>query len=107
MEHNFNQMVSDKVLLTNITYIYYGKGKCAYFSIIKDGFTKQIPAYDLSKEMKTAFVINTPTILRNNQTYKVSKRNTVSFGSRCAVYKPYSKKRVCKTRSDSIYVTVR
>ncbi|MFB0832714.1 hypothetical protein ACEU2D_24395 [Brevibacillus laterosporus] len=32
------------MLLTDITYMYYGNGQCAYLSVVKDGATKQILA---------------------------------------------------------------
>lgn len=73
LDRNFNQGVPGKVLLTDITYLYYGQGKCAYLSTIKDGCTRQIPAYCLSKDMKTTLVTNTLHILKSNQKYEVGK----------------------------------
>lgn len=71
LERNFNQGVPGKVLLTDITYIYYNSGKCAFLSTIKDGCTKQIPAYCLSEDMTTSIVTDTIHILRNNQIYQL------------------------------------
>lgn len=52
LERNFNPGIPEKVLLTDITYIYYASGKCAYLSTVKDGCTKQIAAYHLGKEIQ-------------------------------------------------------
>ncbi|MFF5812322.1 IS3 family transposase [Peribacillus butanolivorans] len=40
LNHVFNQEVPGKVLLTDITYLYYGKGQKAYLSCVKDAATK-------------------------------------------------------------------
>ena len=47
-----------KVLLTDITYIFYDKGVC-YLSTIIDAFTREILAYELSKSLEVAFVLKT------------------------------------------------
>lgn len=73
LDRNFNQGVPGKVLLTDITYLYYGRGESAYLSTIKDGCTKQIPAYCLSKEMKTTLVTNALNVLRSNKEYEIVK----------------------------------
>ena len=47
-----------KVLLTDITYIFYDNGVC-YLSTILDAFTREILAYKLSKSLEVAFVLKT------------------------------------------------
>ena len=47
-----------KVLLTDITYIFYDNGVC-YLSTILDAFTREILAYELSKSLEVAFVLKT------------------------------------------------
>lgn len=37
LNRNFKQNIPGKVLLTDITYLFYGNGKNAYLSTIKDG----------------------------------------------------------------------
>ncbi len=49
LERNFKQGIPEKVLLTDITYLYYGNGQKAYLSTIKDGSTNQILAYHVSR----------------------------------------------------------
>jgi hypothetical protein len=45
LNRNFKQNIPGKVLLTDITYLFYGQGKKAYLSTIKDGSTNEILAY--------------------------------------------------------------
>lgn len=47
-----------KVLLTDITYIRFADGFC-YLSVIKDAFTMQILAYQLSSSLAVDFVLDT------------------------------------------------
>ena len=47
-----------KVLLTDITYIFYDKGVC-YLSTILDAFTREILAYQISESLEVSFVLRT------------------------------------------------
>ncbi len=47
-----------KVLLTDITYIFYDNGVC-YLSTVLDAFTHEILAYELSTNLMVDFVLNT------------------------------------------------
>ena len=47
-----------KVLLTDITYLFFENGKC-YLSTILDAFTHEILAYQLSLSLKVDFVLDT------------------------------------------------
>lgn len=47
-----------KVLLTDITYIFYAGGVC-YLSTILDAFTREILAYELSTNLMVSFVLQT------------------------------------------------
>ena len=56
LERRFEDYGPGYVLLTDITYLFYGKQRNkAYLSAIKDCFTKQILAYVLSDECKAIF----------------------------------------------------
>ena len=57
VKRNFRQGVR-KVLLTDITYLFYRGGVC-YLSTILDAFTHEILAYRLSESLKVEFVIET------------------------------------------------
>ena len=58
-----------KVLLTDITYLFYKGGVC-YLSAILDAFTHEILAYQISESLKVKFVIETVNelILRHGST---------------------------------------
>ena len=47
-----------KILLTDITYIFYDGGVC-YLSTILDAFTREILAYELSLNLEVSFVLKT------------------------------------------------
>lgn len=51
LKRQFDQGEPEKVLLTDITYLYYGNGLCAYLSVVKDGGTRQILAHHLSSSL--------------------------------------------------------
>jgi len=59
LNREFNQEVPGKVLLTDITYLYYGKGQKAYLSCVKDGATTEILAYYLSTSLEMDIVYKT------------------------------------------------
>jgi transposase InsO family protein len=59
LNREFSQEEPGKVLLTDITYIYYGNGQKAYLSCVKDGTTKEILAYYLSTSLKMDIVHKT------------------------------------------------
>jgi transposase InsO family protein len=59
LNREFNQEEPGKVLLTDITYLYYGKGQKAYLSCVKDGATTEIMAYHLSTSLDMDIVYKT------------------------------------------------
>ncbi|MBK5443126.1 MULTISPECIES: IS3 family transposase [unclassified Peribacillus] len=59
LNREFNQEVPGKVLLTDITYLYYGKGQKAYLSCVKDAATKEIVTYHLSTSLEMDIVYET------------------------------------------------
>lgn len=67
LNRNFKQGIPGKVLLTDITYLFYGKGQKAYLSKIKDASTNEILAHNVSSSLKLDIVINTITNLKNNK----------------------------------------
>ena len=58
VNRNFRQEPR-KVILTDITYLFYGTGKKAYLSCMKDAYTKQILAYVVSGSLEIDFVLET------------------------------------------------
>lgn len=69
LNREFNQEEPGKVLLTDITYLYYGKGQKAYLSCVKDTATKEIVAYHLSKSLEMEIVYETLKKLKNGVSY--------------------------------------
>ncbi|MED4717203.1 IS3 family transposase [Bacillus badius] len=59
LNREFNQEEPGKVLLTDITYLYYGKGRKAYLSCVKDGATREILAYHLATSLEMDIVYET------------------------------------------------
>ena len=59
LNRNFDQEEPGKVLLTDITYLYYEKGQKAYLSCVKDGATREILAYHLSTSLEMNIVYKT------------------------------------------------
>ena len=58
VKRNFNTSRARKILLTDITYLFFKNGKC-YLSTILDACTHEILAYEVSLNLKVDFVINT------------------------------------------------
>ena len=67
LERQFEAYGPGYVLLTDITYFFYGKDrKKAFLSVIKDAFTKQILSYKLSPSLEEDFVLDTVHLLFEN-----------------------------------------
>jgi putative transposase len=62
----FKQGIPGKVLLTDITYLFYGKGKRAFLSTIKDASTNEISAYEVSDKISLDIALNTMKKLKEN-----------------------------------------
>jgi transposase InsO family protein len=73
LNRNFKQNTPGKVLLTDITYLFYGNGKKAYLSTIKDGSTNEILAYNISDKMTLDIATNTVNKLINDGQVKLTK----------------------------------
>lgn len=59
LNRQFQQLAPCKALCTDITYLYYGSGRRAYLSAIKDIATGEILAWELSMNIELEFVIKT------------------------------------------------
>ena len=59
LNREFKQGIPFKVLLTDITYLTFGKGKRAYLSAIKDGSTNEILAYNVSTSINLDLALET------------------------------------------------
>ncbi|WP_370630373.1 IS3 family transposase [Turicibacter sp. TJ11] len=66
-----------KVLLTDITYLKYGKGQTAYLSTILDSATNEVLAFQLSDHLKIDFVLQTLKKLQENPTVQLMKETII------------------------------
>lgn len=73
LNREFKQDVVGKVLLTDITYLFYSKGQKAYLSTIKDASTNEILAYNVSNRMTIDLATDTLLNLKNNRKFKKAK----------------------------------
>jgi putative transposase len=73
LNRNFKQNIPCKVLLTDITYLFYGKGMRAYLSAIKDGSTNVILAHNVSESLKLDLATDTILKLKKNKKIKLTK----------------------------------
>lgn len=73
LNRQFKQNIPGKVLLTDITYLFYANGRKAYLSTIKDGSTNEILAYNLSDRLTLNIATDTVHKLANNRQVYLTK----------------------------------
>ncbi len=88
-----------KVLLTDITYIFYDKGVC-YLSTILDAFTREILAYELSENLEVTFVLKTVADLVQQYGSTLDDTTIVHSDQGCH----YTSKAFIKALSDNHFV---
>lgn len=59
LDRQFDQAVPKKALCTDITYLYYGVGRKAYLSVIKDIATGEVLSWETSQTIDLEFVLKT------------------------------------------------
>ena len=67
LKRDFKQNTPRKVLLTDITYLFYGMGKKAYLSNILDGSTNEILAYNVIDHLRVELATDTLRKLKNSK----------------------------------------
>jgi putative transposase len=77
LKREFKQNVPGKVLLTDITYLYYGQGRKAYLSTIKDGSTNEILAYHVSDRITMDLATDTLLKLKKNRRFHKAKNSFI------------------------------
>lgn len=70
LNRQFRQEVPGKVLLTDITYLFYGKGQKAFLSTIKDSSTNEIVAYHVSDRITMDLATDTLLKLKKNRNFR-------------------------------------
>lgn len=88
-----------KVLLTDITYIFYDSGVC-YLSTILDAFTREILAYKLSENLEVTFVLKTVAELVDRHGSTLDDTTIVHSDQGCH----YTSKAFIKALSDNHFV---
>lgn len=73
LNRQFKQKIPYKVLLTDITYLFYGKGKKAYLSTVKDASTNEILAYQVSDRITLDIATDTLRKLKKNKKIKLAE----------------------------------
>jgi putative transposase len=73
LNRQFKQGAPGKVLVTDITYLYYSKGQKAYLSTILDGSTSEVLAYYVSTNLKIDIVTETLNLLKKNRKVRLDK----------------------------------
>jgi transposase InsO family protein len=71
LNRQFKQNIPGKILLTDITYLFYGNGRKAYLSTVKDGSTNEILAYNLSDKLTLDIATDTVHKLANNRKVQI------------------------------------
>lgn len=73
LNRNFKQRIPYKVLLTDITYLSFGKGERAYLSTIIDASTNEVLAYQVSDRITLDIATDTLKKLKRNRRIKLAK----------------------------------
>ena len=72
-----------KILLTDITYLFYRGGNCCYLSTILDAFTREILAYRINESLEVTFVLNTVEMLMNEYGAELDDETIVHSDQGC------------------------
>ncbi|MCA1065880.1 IS3 family transposase, partial [Rossellomorea aquimaris] len=73
LNREFKQDSPYKVLLTDITYLYFGKGQRAYLSTIIDASTNEVLAHNISERITLDIATDTLKKLKKNRKVKLAK----------------------------------
>ncbi|MNI20141.1 Integrase core domain protein [compost metagenome] len=67
LKRKFKEGKPKEILLTDITYLFYGKSKKCYLSVIKDSVTNEILVWNLSENLTLDISIDTIKKLKNKK----------------------------------------
>ena len=99
VDRDFSSAGPRKVLLTDITYIFYKTGVC-YLSTILDACTHEILAYELSSSLDVSFVLRTVTDLTQRYGSELDDTTIIHSDQGCH----YTSKAFIKKLSDARFV---
>jgi len=83
LNREFKKHGARAVLLTDITYMFYGNSQKAYLSTIMDAFTKQILSFVLSDSLEVDFVLETVNILIRDHGISLTKETLIHSDQGC------------------------
>ena len=72
-----------KILLTDITYLFYRGGNCCYLSTILDAFTREILSYCISESLEVTFVLDTVEVLMDEYGAELDDETIVHSDQGC------------------------
>ncbi len=77
------------VLLTDITYLFYGRGEKCFLSVIMDAYTKQVLSYVVSESLEVDFVLETVNLLISKHGVSLTGQTIINSDRGCH-YTSYS-----------------
>ena len=83
LNREFRKHGARKILLTDITYMFYGNGMKAYLSVILDAYTKQVLAYVPSCSLEVDFVLETVKNLIRDHGISLSCKTLIHSDQGC------------------------
>lgn len=83
VNREFQKYGPSRILLTDITYLFYDFGHKAYLSVIKDACTKQVMAYTVSQSLAVDFVLETVNILIRDHGISISSQTILHSDQGC------------------------
>lgn len=98
LDRKFKQETPGKVLLTDISYLFFKNGQKAYLSTILDGSTNEILAYNISKSLKIEIVTNTIDKLMKTNKDILSKESFIHSDQGAHYTSPIFQQKVKKNK---------
>lgn len=93
VKRHFKDMGPRYVILTDITYLFYGNCKKCYVSVMKDAYTNEILGYAVSSSMEEDFVLDTVKMCMSNHKHEIPQ-NALIHSDQGIHYKAYSFKQL-------------
>ena len=93
VKRHFKDMGPRFVILTDITYLFYGNCKKCYVSVMKDAYTNEILGYAVSSSMEEDFVLDTVKMCMSNHKHEIPQ-NALIHSDQGIHYKAYSFKQL-------------
>jgi len=93
LKRHFKDMGPRYVILTDITYLFYGNCQKCYVSVMKDAYTNEILGYAVSSSMEEDFVLDTVKMCMSNHKHEIPQ-NALIHSDQGFHYKAYSFKQL-------------